>query len=87
MHTLAKRFHNITPDRIRITFEEGSSVVVEPRSAEFFQEAFQAEGVADDGTVYRFVTDGGDDPLVAGEQTGDGWTPAGTVSDVDPADE
>ena len=65
MHTLAKRIHNITPRDVRLTFEDGSAVVLEMRSAEFFQEAFQAEGTDDDGTTYRLVTDGEDDPLVA----------------------
>jgi hypothetical protein len=86
MHTLAKRIHNIAPNDVRITFEDGSGLILEMRSAEFFQEAFQAEAVDADGTAYRLVTDGDDDPLVAGRETGDGWTTAGTVVDVAPAD-
>jgi hypothetical protein len=31
------------------------------------------------------VTDGDDDPLVAGRETDGGWTTAGTVVDADPA--
>ncbi len=85
MHTLAKRIHNITPKDVRLTFEDGSTVVLEMRSAEFFQEAFQAEGVGPDGTTYRLVTDGDDDPLVAGRETDDGWATAGTVADVETA--
>ena len=85
MHTLAKRIHNITPKDVRLTFEDGSTVVLDMRSAEFFQEAFQAEGVGPDGTTYRLVTDGDDDPLVAGRETDDGWATAGTVADVEPA--
>lgn len=87
MHTLAKRIHNITPRNVRLTFENGSTVVLEMHSAEFFQEAFQAEGTNSDGTAYRLVTDGDDDPLVAGKETGDGWTTAGTVDQVEPADD
>lgn len=84
MHTLAKRIHNITPQDVQLTFEDGSVVVLEMRSAEFFQEAFQAEGIGPDGVRYRLVTDGDDDPLVAGRETDDGWATAGTVVDVEP---
>ena len=85
MNTLAKRIHNVAPDPVRLTFADGSTVVLEMRSAEFFQEAFQAEGVADD-TVYRLVTDGGDDPLVAGRETDDGWATVGEVVEAERAD-
>lgn len=86
MHTLAKRIHNITPQDVRLTFEDETAVVLEMRSAEFFQEAFQAEGTAPDGTAYRLVTDGEGDPLVAGKETDDGWVSAGTVVAVEAAD-
>lgn len=72
MHTLAKRVHNLTPRDVRLTFADGSTVTLEMRSAEFFQQAFQAEGVDESGTTYRLVTDGADDPLVAGRETDDG---------------
>jgi len=86
MHTLAKRIHNLTPRDIRLTFEDGSTVALEMRSAEFFQEAFQAEAVGPEGTAYRLVTDGDDDPLVAGVETDGGWATAGVVAGVEPAD-
>lgn len=86
MHTLAKRIHNITPRTVRLTFGDGSTVALEMRSAEFFQESFQAEGVDDSGTVYRLVTDGEDDPLVAGRETDDGWATAGVVDEVERAE-
>lgn len=87
MHTLAKRIHNITPRDVRLAFEDGSTVVLEMHSAEFFQEAFQGEGTNPDGTAYRLVTDGDDDPLVAGKETDDGWATAGIVDGVEPADD
>jgi len=87
MHTLAKRIHNITPRDVRLTFEDGSTVVLGMRSAEFFQESFQAEGTGPEGTTYRLVTDGEDDPLVAGMEADDGWATAGIVEDVEPAAE
>ena len=87
MHTLAKRVHNITPRDVRLSFEDDSTVTLQMRSAEFFQEAFQAEGVTSDGTTYRLVTDGEDDPLVAGKESDNGWISAGTVVDVEAAED
>jgi len=83
MNTLAKRIHNITPDPVRLTFADDTTVELRMRSAEFFQEAFQAEGVDDEGVPYRLVTDGEDDPLVAGrERESGGWETAGEVVEV-----
>jgi hypothetical protein len=86
MNTVAKRIHNITPEDVRLTFEGGESVVLEMRSAEFFQEAFQGEGVGPEGRVYRLVSDGEDDPLVAGrEREEGGWESVGLVTAVEEA--
>lgn len=87
MNTLAKRIHNITPKDVELTFEDGASVRLNMRSAEFFQEEFQGEGVDADGTTYRLVSDGDDDPLVAGKATDDGWVSVGRVTEVAPAEE
>lgn len=86
MHALAKRIHNVTPRDVRLTFADGSTVTLSMRSAEFFQEAFQAEGVDGSGATYRLVTDGADDPLVAGRETDGGWAPVGEVTAVERAD-
>jgi len=87
MNTLAKRIHNITPDPVRLTFADDSTVVLAMRSAEFFQEAFQAEGLDDHNVAYRLVTDGEDDPLVAGREREDGgWEPISEVIEVEPAE-
>jgi hypothetical protein len=86
MHTLAKRIHNITPRDVRLTFADDSQATLSMRSAEFFQEAFQAEGESAEGVVYRLVTDGEDDPLVAGKQVDDGWQSVGEVVAVERAD-
>jgi hypothetical protein len=87
MNTLAKRIHNITPRDVRLTFEDDSTIVLKMRSAEFFQEAFQAEGVDSEGTTYRLVTDGEDDPLVAGRETDDGWASVGEIVGVEAAED
>lgn len=86
MNALAKRIHNLAPRDVRLTFEDGSTVVLEMHSAEFFQAAFQAEGGKDDGVTYRLVSDGADDPLVAGRESDDGWEPVGEVTAVEPAE-
>ena len=84
MNTLAKRIHNITPDPVRLTFADDSTVDLRMRSAEFFQEAFQAEGADGDDVTYRLVTDGEDDPLVAGrERDSGGWESVGEVVAVE----
>ncbi|WP_254545161.1 hypothetical protein [Halomarina pelagica] len=86
MNTLAKRIHNITPEPIRLHFEGGDAVVLAMRSAEFFQEAFQAEGVdRETDTTYRMITDGEDDPLLAARETESGWEVVGEVDAVEPA--
>lgn len=83
MNTLAKRVHNIAPDPVALTID-GETLELVPRSAEFFREEFRAEGVAD-GTAYRMVSDGADDPLVVARETADGWAVVGAVSAVDRA--
>jgi hypothetical protein len=87
MNTLAKQIHNITPNDVRLTFEDGGSVTLSMRSAEFFQEAFQAEAEGPEGRIYRLVSDGTDDPPVAGRERadGEGWETAGVVEGVDRA--
>ncbi|MFC5972925.1 hypothetical protein ACFPYI_16450 [Halomarina salina] len=81
MNTLAKRVYNVAPKDVRLTLVEGESLTLEMRSAEFFQESFQAEGVAD-GTTYRLVTDGEDDPLLVARETEGGWEVLGEIERV-----
>ncbi|MFC6942000.1 hypothetical protein ACFQE8_18810 [Salinirubellus sp. GCM10025818] len=83
MNTEAKRIHNIAPDPVRLTFDDGATVEIEVRMAEFFQEAFQGEGVDEEGWTYRLVSDGTDDPLVAGRETDEGWETVGEVVAVE----
>lgn len=88
MNTLAKRVHNVAPDPVLLTFADDTSVTIAIRSAEFFQEEFQAEGVdRDDGTVYRLVTDGENDPLLAAREGDDGgWQLVGEIVAVEAAE-
>jgi hypothetical protein len=86
VNTEAKRIHNLAPDPVRLSFDDGRTVELEVRMAEFFQEAFQGEGVDEEGRTYRLVSDGTDDPLVAGRETGAGWETVGEVVAVERAD-
>jgi hypothetical protein len=88
MNTLAKRIHNITPNPLRLTFADETTVDIQIQSAEFFQEAFQGEGVSiDDHENYRIITEGeNDDTVVAGKQVDDGWEVVGVVTGVTPLD-
>ncbi|PSP73930.1 hypothetical protein BRC86_07505 [Halobacteriales archaeon QS_3_64_16] len=85
MNTLAKRLYNLSPRPVRLTLDSGETIHFEPSSAEFFGEAFQAEGVSDDIT-HRLVTDGEDDPLLIAEERDDGWDVLGEVTAVEAAD-
>jgi hypothetical protein len=84
VNTLAKRIHNIAPNDVRLTTAGEESLTLSMRSAEFFQESFQAEGVAN-GTTYRLVTDGADDPLLVARETDAGWEVLGEVEAVERA--
>ncbi|MFC7154314.1 transcriptional regulator [Halomarina halobia] len=85
MNTLAKRIHNVAPEPVRLRLDGGDEIDLDMRSAEFFQESFQAEGVdRDGGTTYRMVTDGEDDPLLVARATASGWEVVGEVTDVEP---
>jgi hypothetical protein len=83
VNTEAKRIHNIAPEPVRLAFAGGTTVEIEVRMAEFFQEAFQGEGVDAEGRTYRLVSDGTDDPLVAGRETDEGWEAIGEVVAVE----
>ena len=86
MNTEAKRIHNIAPNPVRLAFRDGTTVELEVRMAEFFQEAFQGEGVDSEGRTYRLVSDGTDDPLVAGREAEEGWETVGEVVSVERAE-
>jgi hypothetical protein len=86
VNTEAKRIHNIAPEPVGLSFDDGTTVELEVRKAEFFQEAFQGEGVDPEGRIYRLVSDGTDDPLVAGREAGDGWETVGEVVAVERVD-
>ena len=82
MNTLAKRLYNLSPRPVRLTLDSGETIDLEPESAEFFGESFQAEGVSEDAT-HRLVTDGEDDSLLIARESADGWDVLGEVTAVE----
>ena len=89
MNRLAKRIYNIAPKPIRATFDDGSTVEFEMRSAEFFQDDFQ--GVATrsgDDREYRIVTAGPDNGqvVVGREREGGGFEQVGEITAIERAD-
>ncbi|WP_332899280.1 hypothetical protein [Haladaptatus sp. CMSO5] len=88
MNPIAKRIYNIAPDPVKLTFEDGTTVSLAMRSAEFFQEEFQGEGTAmDDDTAYRLITDGpNNESLIAGRKVEGGWENAGKVTKAEPVE-
>ena len=85
MHTLAKRLYNLSPRPVRLTLDSETVIDLEPTSAEFFGESFQAEGVAE-GVAHRLVTDDEDDPLLIAREREDGWDVLGEVTAVETID-
>lgn len=90
LNRVAKRMYNVSPDRLRLTFDDETTGVFELSSAEFFQQEFQAEGrrVDPDGDErrYRFTTTEDNTAVLAGRETDDGWALAGTVVEAERAE-
>ena len=89
LNAVAKRMYNVTPDRLHLSFDDGTTGVFALSSAEFFQQEFQAEGyeVDDETTAYRFTTSDDGETVLAGRETDDGgWELVGTVVAAERAD-
>lgn len=89
LNTVAKRMYNVTPDRLRLSFDDGTTGVFELSSAEFFQQSFEAEGrrLDADESPYRFTTNDANTAVLVGRQTDDGgWTLVGEVVAAERAD-
>ena len=85
MNTLAKRLYNLSPRSVRLTLDGGEAIDLDPHSAEFFGESFQAKGTCE-GVTHRLVTDGEDDPLLIARETADGWDVLDEVTAVEAVD-
>ncbi|QFU81104.1 transcriptional regulator [Natronorubrum aibiense] len=89
LNPIGKRIHNISPDPVRLTLEDGTEAVFHISGAEFFQQEFQAEGTHDDeDAAYRFVSSEDNDAILVGRQgpDEDGWSMIGEVVAVEPVD-
>jgi len=82
LNPIAKRMHNISPDPIELTFDDGTSAVFTLSGAEFFQQEFQAEGACDDDDAeYRFISSSDNESVLVGRKGSNdsGWANVGTI--------
>ena len=86
----AKRIYNVSPDPVRLTFEDGVTAVFQLGSVEFFQTELRGEGVrvGSDDALYRITTTDDDEHVIVGRKDAgeEGWTMVGRVTDVERAD-
>ncbi|MFP8951940.1 transcriptional regulator [Natrialbaceae archaeon A-arb3/5] len=86
LNPVAKRIHQLSPDPVELTLDDGTTAVFRISGAEFFQREFQAEGVReDDDAAYRFVSSEDTESILVGRKGVDEseWTMIGTVTEVD----
>jgi len=89
LNPIAKRIHNVTPDPVRLTLDDGTEAVFEFEWTEFFQQEFQAEGSRnDDDASYRLVSSEDNADVLVGRQQsdGDGWEMLGAITAAEAAD-
>ncbi|UHQ98597.1 transcriptional regulator (plasmid) [Natrinema zhouii] len=90
LNPIAKRIHNVSPDPIRLTLDDGTKAVFHIFGAEFFQQEFQAEGtrVDDDDAEYRFVSSDDNETILVGRKGPEdsGWSMVGSILDTAPAE-
>ena len=89
LNDVAKRIHNVSPNPVRLTLDDGSSAVYRMHSTEFFQQEFQAEGErVDDDAEYRRVTSADNESVLLGRKGADedGWTMVAEVVEATRAD-
>lgn len=82
LHPIAKRIHNISPDPIELTLDDGTTAIFHISGAEFFQQEFQAEGTCEDDTAdYRFITSKDNESILLGrkEPNKSDWSMVGSI--------
>ncbi|ELY93771.1 MULTISPECIES: hypothetical protein [Natrialba] len=85
LNPIAKRIHQISPEPVELTLNDGTTAVFHITGAEFFQQEFQAEGIRkDDDADYRFITSTDNESILVGRKGVDEseWTMIGTVVEV-----
>jgi len=86
LNPIAKRIHNLTPNPVRLTLDDGTEATFEMAWTEFFQQEFQAEATrADDDADYRLVSSEDNEAVLVGRSGVDdeGWSMIGAVVAVD----
>ncbi|GAB7020634.1 transcriptional regulator [Halostagnicola sp. A-GB9-2] len=85
LNPTAKRIHQISPDPVELTLDDGTTAIFHISGAEFFQQEFQAEGVCEDADAdYRFITSTDNESILVGRKGVDesAWTMIGTIVEV-----
>lgn len=88
LNRIAKRLHNISPEPVRLTLDDGTKAVFELSGTQFFQQEFQGEGTRrDDDAAYRFVTSEDNQSVLVGRKAPDDeqWAIVGEVVTVEAA--
>jgi len=89
LNPIAKRIHNVTPDPVRLTLDDGTEGVFELSWTEFFQQEFQAEGTRrDDDAEYRLISSDDNESILVGRSGPDeeGWSMVGSVVTAEAAE-
>lgn len=82
LNPIAKQMHNISPDPVELTFDDGTGAIFTLSGAEFFQQEFQAEGTCEnDDAEYRFISSSDNESVLVGRKNPNEskWTNIGTV--------
>lgn len=90
LNPIAKRIHNVTPNPVRLTLDDGTQAVFQMSSTEFFQQEFQAEATrTDDDADYRLVSSQDNESILLGRNgvDDDGWSMIGSVVDAGAAED
>lgn len=86
LNRVAKRIHNVSPDPVRLTLDDGSDAVYRFSGTEFFQREFRGEGSRDgDDARYRVVTSEDGESVLLGRQAPaeEGWAMVGEVVEAE----
>jgi len=86
LNRLAKQIHNVSPDPVRVTLDDGTEAVLRMDSTEFFQQEFQGEGSREgDDADYRLVSSEDNESILVGRQPAgsEGWEMIGSVTAVE----
>lgn len=88
LNSTAKRIHNIAPDPVRATLDDGTETVFRLDWVEFFQHEFKAEGIREDdaGADYRLISSEDNASVLVGRKGPDeeGWTMTGEIVEAAP---